>query len=146
MAKQYKVLVNTGKADSNAAVDVQQGAGDRGQPVRIKAQAGAKYQLQEMGRNKPVGPDYIKARRVGKNLHILFEGENQASLIIEDYYGQMAPGYNGVIGQAENGAFYEYIPEDPRVPLSELVASAPVLSPAAGVLGPSLSPLFLWIR
>jgi hypothetical protein len=115
MAKQYKVIVNTGKADNNKVLDIQQGVGDRGQSVRIKAQAGAKYELQEVGRKKPVGPDYIKAKRVGKDLHILFEDERQASLIIEDYYEVMPEGYNGVIGQAENGSFYEYIPEDPKV-------------------------------
>jgi hypothetical protein len=92
MAKQYKVIVNTGKADNNKVLDIQQGVGDRGQPVRIKAQAGAKYELQEVGRKKPVGPDYIKAKRVGKDLHILFEDERQASLIIEDYYEVMPEG------------------------------------------------------
>ena len=50
MAKQYKVLVNAGKAENNKVVDVQQGAGDRGQAVRIKAEGGLKYQLQELGR------------------------------------------------------------------------------------------------
>uniref|UniRef100_UPI00404794C9 hypothetical protein n=1 Tax=Limnohabitans sp. TaxID=1907725 RepID=UPI00404794C9 len=110
MTKQYKGLVNTGKAENNKVLDVQQFAGDKGQPVRIKAQAGAKYQLQEAGTAKPVGPDYIKVKRVGKHLHILFADETEASLIIEDYYEVMPEGYNGVIGQAENGLFYEYIP------------------------------------
>lgn len=134
MAKQYKVLVNTDKEENNKAVDVQQFSGDKGQPVRIKAQAGAKYQLQEVARGKNVGPDYVKAKRVGKNLHILFEGETEASLIIEDYYGEMAPGYNGVIGQAENGLFYEYIPEDPRVPglIPELAEGGQAVNVALG--------------
>ena len=134
MAKQYKVLVNNGKADNNKVLDIQQGLGDRGQPVRIKAQAGAKYELQEAGRKKPVGPDYIKAKRVGNDLHILFENENEASLIIEGYYSEMAPGYNGVIGQAENGSFYEYIPEDPRVPglIPELVEGGQAVNVALG--------------
>ena len=134
MAKQYKVLVNTGKEENNKAVDVQQFSGDKGQPVRIQAQAGAKYQLQEVARGKNVGPDYVKAKRVGKNLHILFEGETEASLIIEDYYGEMAPGYNGVIGQAENGSFYEYIPEDPRVPglIPELAEGGQAVNVALG--------------
>ena len=48
MNKQYKVIVNTGKAENNQVIDVAQGAGARGQGVRIKAQAGAKYQLQEI--------------------------------------------------------------------------------------------------
>ncbi len=140
MAKQYKVLVNTGKAENNKSVDVQQFTGDKGQPVRIKAQAGAKYQLQELGRSKPVGPDYIKTKRVGKDLYILFEDEREASLIIEDYYGEMAPGYNGVIGQAENSAFYEYIPEDPRVPglIPELAEGGQAVNVALG--GAEVSP------
>jgi hypothetical protein len=114
MAKQYKVLVHTGKADNNQTLDIQAGAAERGQPVRIKALAGAKYQLQEMQRNEQVAPDYIKVKRVGKHLHVLFEDQQQPSLIIEDYYDVMPQGYNGVIGQAENGSFYEYIPEDPK--------------------------------
>jgi hypothetical protein len=114
MAKQYKVLVHTGKADNNQTIDIQAGAAERGQPVRIKALAGAKYQLQEMQRNEQVAPDYIKVKRVGKHLHVLFEDQQQPSLIIEDYYDVMPQGYNGVIGQAENGSFYEYIPEDPK--------------------------------
>ncbi|PUE40223.1 Ig-like domain-containing protein [Limnohabitans sp. Bal53] len=134
MAKQYKVLVNTGKADNNKVLDIQQGGGDRGQAVRIKAQAGAKYELQEVGRKKPVGPDYIKAKRVGKDLHILFEDERQASLVIEDYYEVLPEGYNGVIGQAENGSFYEYIPEDPKVSglISELAEGGQTVNAALG--------------
>ncbi len=134
MAKQYKVLVNTGKAENNKALDVQQGAGDKGQVVRIKAQAGVKYQLQELGRDKNLAPDYVKARRKGKNLEITFEGGSSPDFIIEDYYGEMPAGYNGVIGQAENGAFYEYIPEDPAIKglIPELVDGGQSVSVALG--------------
>ena len=114
-AKQYKVLVNTGKAEDNQSVDVAQGAGDRGQPLRIKAQAGVKYQLQEIDKAKSAAPEYVKVRRVGKDLHITFEDDSASDVIIEDYYAVMPEGYNGVIGKAENGAFYEYVPEDPTV-------------------------------
>ena len=86
------------------------------------------------GTAKPVGPDYIKVKRVGKHLHILFEDETEASLIIEDYYEVMPEGYNGVIGQAENGLFYEYIPEDPRVPglIPELAEGGRAVNVALG--------------
>ena len=114
MAKPYKVIVKTGN-EQNQIIEVKPGAGDSGQPVRIKAQAGAKYQLQEWQRNHQNAPDNVKVRRQGKNLLITFEGENQPSLIIEDYYEVMPEGYNALIGQAENGSFYEYIPEDPKV-------------------------------
>jgi len=113
MAKSYKVIVKAGN-EQNQTIDVRQGAGDSGQPVRIKAQAGAKYQLQEGQRNHQNAPDFVKVRRQGKNLLITFEGETQPSLIIEDYYEVMPEGYNAVVGQAENGNFYEYIPEDPK--------------------------------
>ena len=112
-AKHYKVLVNTGKPENNQLIEITQGGGDRGQPVRIKAQAGVKYQLQETDKNRNTAPDYVKVKRVGKDLHIIFEDDQSADLIIEDYYSVMPEGYNGVIGQAENGNFYEYYPEDP---------------------------------
>lgn len=115
MAKQFKVLVNTGKAENNQVLEVTQGQGAKGQPVRIAAKAGAKYQLQELDKNKEAAPEYVKVKRVGKNLHILLENSTEADIIIEDYYEVMPEGYNGVIGQAENGNFYEYIPEDPDV-------------------------------
>jgi hypothetical protein len=114
MAKTYKVIVKTGNEQSQT-IDVRQGAGDSGQPVRIKAQAGAKYQLLDGQRNFQNAPDNVKVRRQGKNLLITFEDETQPSLIIEDYYDVMPEGYNALIGQAENGSFYEYIPEDPKV-------------------------------
>ena len=136
MAKQYKLIVNTGKADNNKAIDIQQQAGDKGQPVRIQAQAGVKYQLQEMGKDKGknTAPDYVRAKRNGKHLEITFEDGGSPDLIIEDYYEVMPPGYNGLVGQAENGGFYEYIPEDPNYKglIPELVDGASPTSVALG--------------
>ncbi len=115
MSKKFKLIVNTGNAENNQNVDVTQGQGARGQAVRLKAKVGAKYQLLDLEKSKDVGPDYVKVKRVGKHLHILFENSTEADVIIEDYYEVMPEGYNGVVGQAENGNFYEYIPEDPDV-------------------------------
>jgi hypothetical protein len=113
MAKQYKVIAQNGK-DAAKEVLIEQGLGARGQPVRIKAEAGVKYVLEDLQRDKPVGPDYVKVRRNGKNLLVIFAGENEASLILENYYEVMPAGHEGLIGQAENGKYYPYIPEDPK--------------------------------
>jgi len=116
MAQQFKVIVNTGKEDSAQTLQAEQGAGQRGRPLIIKAKAGAKYQLVEVGKSDDRAPDNIKAKRVGKHLHLMFEADTVADVIIEDYYDVMAEGYNGVIGKAENGRYYEYLTEDPTDP------------------------------
>ncbi|PUE22823.1 hypothetical protein B9Z38_15035 [Limnohabitans sp. MMS-10A-160] len=120
MAQQFKVLVNAGKSEEVQSLLAEQGAGQRGRPLIIKAKAGAKYQLVEMGKakgnNTDLAPDNIKAKRVGKHLHLMFETDTVADVIIEDYYDVMAEGYNGVIGKAENGSYYEYLTEDPTDP------------------------------
>ncbi len=43
MAQQFKVIVNTGKEDNAQTLQAEQGAGQRGRPLIIKAKAGAKY-------------------------------------------------------------------------------------------------------
>ncbi len=116
MAKQFKVLVNSGKDQEVQTFNAEQGAGQRGRALEIKAQAGAKYQLVEVGKGKNLAPDNIKAKRVGKNLHLMFEADEQADVVIEDYYAVAADKYNAVVGLAENGRFYEYITEDPTDP------------------------------
>jgi hypothetical protein len=120
MAQQFKVIINAGKEDAAQTLQAEQGAGQRGRPLIIKAKAGAKYQLVETGKAKgnttDLAPDNIKAKRVGKHLHLMFETDTVADVIIEDYYDVMAEGYNGVIGKAENGSYYEYLTEDPTDP------------------------------
>ena len=113
MTKQFKVLVNVGK-DKNAQTHAaEQGAGERGRPLVLKAQAGAKYQLVEVSKPDNRAPDNVKAKRVGKNLHLMFETDEQADVIIEDYYSVIGDDYNAIVGRAENGRFYEYLTEDP---------------------------------
>jgi Bacterial Ig-like domain len=86
MAKQFKVIVNTGKTQDAQTLLSEQGAGQRGRPLIIKAQPGAKYQLVEQGKSNERAPDNIKAKRVGKHLHLMFEADTVADVIIEDYY------------------------------------------------------------
>ena len=47
MSKKLKVIVDTGNANLSQALDVTQGQGGNGQPLRIKAVAGAKNELLE---------------------------------------------------------------------------------------------------
>jgi len=114
MSKKYKVVVNVGKNENNEVIDVVQNQGDRGQTLRIPAKAGAKYQLQEVGKDKNAAPEYVRVKRLGKNLHLTFEDGTQSDVVIEDYYEVMPEGYNGIVGETEQGIFYEYIPEDPN--------------------------------
>ena len=78
MSKKLKVIVDTGNANLSQALDVTQGQGGNGQPLRIKAVAGAKYELLDLEKAKARGPDNVKVKRVGKNLDILFEGSTEA--------------------------------------------------------------------
>ena len=82
-----------------------------GQPTVIKANGNANYEF--VKENTGRAPDHIVTKRVGKDLHVSFEEEGQDSdLIVEDFYN-----YNdsALIGQAENGQYYYYIPDTGEV-------------------------------
>ena len=115
--KNYKLLVRIAQDQNNVvqAYEVQQGAGARGQTLKIQAQKGAKYQLQELDKPNQTAPQYVKTKRVGKNLVIMFENDDVPDIIIENYYDDAIAGTSNLVGQAENGGFYDYIPEDPEV-------------------------------
>jgi hypothetical protein len=66
MAKTYKVLVNDGKGADSNAVQVMQGAGDKGSPVRLVAQRGVRYELQDVAKGKGFAPDQVRLKRVGQ--------------------------------------------------------------------------------
>lgn len=114
MAKTIQAFVSTGSEDTNQTHNFEQGNGDRGQPTRIKAVKGARYQLKDPSANE-VGPEYIRSKRVDKNLHVSLYGSKEADLIIEGYYeeGFLAQGSTGLYGMTESGEIYEYIPETP---------------------------------
>jgi hypothetical protein len=112
MAKTIQIVVVADSQTNNPQHNVVQGSGDQGKPTRIKAVKGAHYQLKDPTA-KDIGPDYIRSKRVGKNLDVSLYGSKDADLIIEDYYANMAEDGKGLYGMAENGEMYEYIPEDP---------------------------------
>lgn len=107
MSKTYKIKVNQG-ADAAKFVDIPQ-VGTTGKALAVKAVPGGKYQL--MDASTGFAPENIRATRSGKDLQVFFEGRGQADLVIEDYYEVTPEGFNGLIGEAESGRYYEYIPE-----------------------------------
>ena len=116
MLKQYKILVNEGKGSENVLVTVPAGAGARGNPTRITAKPDTRYELQDELKGKGLGPDQVRGKRVGKNLYLMFEDNGKPDVIIEGYYDpinlQQVP---TIVGKAENGSVYEYIPHDPEL-------------------------------
>lgn len=118
MAKIYKVLVNGGSGAESKPISVMQGVGDKGSPVRIVAQKGVRYELQDEAKGKGAAPDQVRVKRIGKNLTLMFDGSQKPDVVIEDFYavGTANDGNLPVLaGLAENGSVYEYIPQDPSL-------------------------------
>lgn len=128
MTKTYQIKINQGK--DAKALDIPQ-AGPKGQATTVKAVAGARYQL--IDPETGYGPENIRASRQGKDLKVSFEGSTTTDLVIEDYYKVSADNFNGLIGEAESGKFYEYIPEN-----AAGMATVPMLSDAGQVVGMAL--------
>ena len=104
----FKLIINVGGAKTSETQNL-----IAGKTVRIKAQAGVRYQLQDANKND-APPEQVRVKRVGKALHVaLGEGDEAAQLIIEDYYDVMPEGFNALVGQTEGGSFYEYVLEAP---------------------------------
>ncbi|MFB6348989.1 hypothetical protein ACFBZI_06070 [Moraxella sp. ZJ142] len=82
-----------------------------GQATVIKAAKNVNYQFIDQATGR--GPDHIITKRVGKDLHVSLEDEGQETdLIIEDFYDNDAA---TLIGEAENGQFYYYLPDTGEV-------------------------------
>jgi VCBS repeat-containing protein len=112
MAKTIKALVNTDLQEINQSYDVIQGAGDKGNPTRIKATKGARYQLEDPA-EKNTAPNKIRIKRVGNHLHVLLEGCNEADLIVDGYFEESTKSSaGGLFGRAEDGNLYQYVAED----------------------------------
>jgi VCBS repeat-containing protein len=118
MAKTYKILVNDGKGTDIKPVSVVQGASANGDPVRMTAKRGWRFELQDDLKGKGLGPDQVRLKRIGKNLGLMFDGSTNPDVVIEDYYAENEDkdkdnGMPMIVGQAENGGIYEYVPQDP---------------------------------
>ncbi|MDO4896013.1 MAG: Ig-like domain-containing protein, partial [Moraxella sp.] len=104
-----QIIVKTNNATQ--AVNQTQVVTKSGQPAIIKASHNANYEFikETTGR----APDHVITKRVGKDLHVSFEEMGQESdLIIEQFYDYKD---SALIGQAENGQYYYYIPDTGEV-------------------------------
>ncbi|BDU57583.1 hypothetical protein LMORI2_05650 [Limnohabitans sp. MORI2] len=73
MAQTIKLLIETSKQDSKKVVEITQGSGDKGSPVRVKAVKNAQYKFEDPA-NKNRGPANLSTKRVGRNLHVILDG------------------------------------------------------------------------
>lgn len=116
MAKPYQVLINEGKGTDNVVVEVIAGAGDQGRAVRLIAQRGVRYELQDLAKGKALAPDHVRVKRVDNHLNLMFDGSQAPDVVIENYYAlaesaKQAPPL--LAGCVESGDCYEYVPHDP---------------------------------
>nr|WP_244773261.1 VCBS domain-containing protein [Alysiella crassa]UOP07065.1 VCBS domain-containing protein [Alysiella crassa] len=82
-----------------------------GQPTVIKADRNVNYEFFHEEIN--AAPNHIITKRVGDDLHVSFEREGaEVDLIIEGFYEYE---HNALIGIAENGSYYYYIPDTGEV-------------------------------
>ncbi len=80
-----------------------------GEPAtQVKVPAGAKVELLDTATQN--GPTRLQARRVGKHLHVAFEGGNidQPDLVLEDYYDDRAAAR--LVGKNSSGQVVDYFP------------------------------------
>ena len=109
MKKTYKVIVqsNTG-AEKTVTHNVPEPGLFRG-PLKIKAASGLRYELVDVSTGQ--GSDNIRAKRVGKDLRISFEGRDQVDVMLINYFDHVDAGFSTVIGGTDPGVFFAYLPE-----------------------------------
>lgn len=130
MLKHYIVRVGQ-NGTVQQAHEVTGGAGKAGKTLIFKALPGSQYELVDA--DLKVGPYNVIAKRSGKDLLISFQDGTikHPDVIIQDYY---ALDSGAIIGQAENGLYYEYVPlsGDFTEYLVELVPELPSSQALAG--------------
>ena len=114
MVNDIQLITKLGAQAEASTVVVKVGAGKSGEPLVIKAQSGASYELREMLKNR--APEQVLIKRKGKNLEIMLGAEGveadkelPADIIIENYFSE---GKIKLIGLAEDGQYYAYLPQE----------------------------------
>ncbi len=109
MSQEIAVIVKDGQ-NVVSTNTVMEGSGATGRPLIVKA--GSKQSIELKNVATGVAPDQVHVTKDGKNLKIklgkkVSAEDDSADIIIEDYYANDA----SLIGVAENGQYYNFIPQ-----------------------------------
>lgn len=109
MSQEIAVIVKDGQ-NVVSTNTVMEGSGATGRPLIVKA--GSKQSIELKNVATQVAPDQVHVTKDGKNLKIKIgkkasAQDDSADIIIEDYYDNEA----SLIGVAENGQYYNFIPQ-----------------------------------
>ena len=112
MSKQYNIKVTFQDGNEKTSVF------SAGRTLRLKAAPQSKYMLVDA--QTGVAPDVIMLKRVGKDLLIDIIDDAQADLdvVIEGYFDEVQP--SSLVGQAEDGLIYSYVPQAEGVQMAAL--------------------------
>ena len=154
MKKTYQLKTNAIKGEQQV-IDIVTGTGKT--PVTITAAAAARYELIDTTTRS--APDTIRVMRKGKDLQIFFDGEREPGAVIEKFYEAHTDGRPTLVGNTEQGALYEYIPEtaSPQAVVTQLADSGtayglalggqelPATGAAVGLLAPVAGFISPWL-
>ncbi|MGW8168569.1 MAG: Ig-like domain-containing protein [Sulfurovaceae bacterium] len=109
MSQEIAMIVKDGQ-NVVSTNTVMEGSGATGRPLIVKA--GSKQSIELKNVATGVAPDQVHVTKDGKNLKIKLgkkasAEDDSADIIIEDYYANDA----SLIGVAENGQYYNFIPQ-----------------------------------
>ena len=106
MSKIYKIRVNEGAGGESQISQITQSVNNKDAPLRIMARRGVRYELQDEAKGSGAAPDQVRVKRDGKNLTLMFDGSQNADVVLENFYavGSAKDGSLPVLaGLAENG-------------------------------------------
>jgi len=129
MKKSYKVKILPSKG---AATIVDLSPSVASVPTTLKAQPDSRLQLIDSVTG--LAPDTIRVNRKGRDLLVSFNGQDQADLIITDFYNASGASQNVLVGESTIGVYHAYIPEsgDWSRSLEEMGDGAPLIGMALG--------------
>ena len=104
MAKRYKVVVNMVKGEQ--AIDL---AVQSGQALRVWAASGANYLLQASDERGVAVALVVKAKRVGKDLHLLFDAADSAQVVLIGYFDVASEHHTPLLGRMPDGSLRGYV-------------------------------------